>query len=592
MHFDALVARAIADEWREYLIGGRVDRLFQPDAWSLTVIVRNLHANQQVLVSFNPATSLAYVARSRKLVSGFEEPTAFVMLLRKYLEGARVTAVGQPALERRIDLQCSRSGESPVTLRCELAGRQANLILVDSNEMILGLARPVTSAMSRVRTLLPGRQYVPPAPVVGEGSKRLDPRSITSEELARSLTATDTDSPESLRVALTRILPISPTASAEVVHRAQQAKESTTEDGPEALLANEIRSLFQLLDQPQARWEPCIALSSGDIKAFAPYALTYLAARGDVRSISSMSEAIERFSVPRAAEQRLAHECSTLRSVIKPVLERIERRATALQRDIDKSERDLRYRHLGELLLTFRPETDTDSVEVVDYETGDSVRIAVDSALSAVQNAEQYFAKYARVKRALEVLKPQLRGVQTELAFVQQLAFEAEVVESPAEAARLRQELKNLDFADDNRRLPNSGLRGNPRQRRERVVAPAASQPDSFIFEGFEILYGKTSHANDLLTFKIASKHDVWLHAKGAPGSHVVIRTQGRAIPEHVLGRGAQVAAYFSSRHSESTAPVDYTEVGRVRRQAVGKPGLVWYSGEHTLVVQPAPPKQ
>ena len=588
MHFDALVVRAIAHEWRETLIGGRVDRIFQPDRWSLALIVWNQHANQHVYISFNPTHAAVFLAREHKLRSGFEEPTAFVMLLRKYLESGRIVGIEQPALERRIELVCTQRTGETTTLVVELIGRQSNVILVAEDGTVLGVARPVTREMSRTRVILPGRPYIAPTGVLVSG-ERLDPRLVTEEELATALGDKEGGLDSDARARrLATILAMSPTAAAEAIARAGHGEK---ESHFLRNLAKAIRDLFAPLvqDSPEL-WQPTVARHEKEVIAFAPYRLTQHEASAVVEHCATMNEAVERFFVPRSQRQRIQVRQAELRARIQPLYERLQRRMTAIEHEITDAQYALQTRKLGELLLTYQPKIDQDTVMVDDCETGEPVTIAVDRRLTAVQNGQRYFARYARAKRAMSILEPQREALSIEAAFLSQLLFDIAAAETAEEVERVQREIAVSGVLKDELHKRQSRRPINVRQQKERSVQPVASLPEECIVGGFHVSWGKTSRANDTLTFTIAAKRDIWLHAKGVPGAHVVIHSRGQPVPEDVLVQSAQLAAYYSGCRGEGQALVDYTEVGKVRRQASGKPGLVWYTGERTLAVVPQLP--
>lgn len=585
MHYDALTAAAVAEEWRRLLVGGRIDRIFQPDAWSLALLLRSQGQNHQVLLSLDPRVARAHLVTGRKLASGFDEPTPFVMLLRKHLESVRLQAVEPPPMERILHLQAAHSGDAAVTLVVELLGRQSNAVLVDAAGIVLGALRYVTSQMSRTRVVLPHRLYAPPPPAVGAGSDRLDPRAVGGTELAAALA----DIPgRTLAERLPRAVALSPTAAREAVFRATGATDAEQADA-EALAAA-LRDLCKPL--AAGGWAPSLAGRGGAAVAFAPYPLTHLAAGATVEAEASISRAVEAYFAPKEASERLEAQRLRLRGLVRAPLERAERRLAAIEEQLGQARRHLGARREGELLLAYQPELAAGQRAVVleDYESGAPVAIAVDPARSAVANAQERFRVYNRAKRGIEALEPQQAALAIDAAFAHQVLGDVALCDTPPELARLEAELRGAGyFAERDMQAARRPKGKGPRKGERRPAA--AVEPASMRLGGFEVLYGKTSLINDALTFRLAGRQDLWLHARNVPGAHVVIRSGGRPVPEEVLARAAAVAAYLSEARGEARAAVDYTTIGNVRRQPGGKPGLVYYVGERTLQVAPLAPQ-
>jgi predicted ribosome quality control (RQC) complex YloA/Tae2 family protein len=585
MHYDALTANAVAQEWRRLLLGGRIDKIFQPDAWSLALLVRNQNQNWQVFQSFDPRFARAHLVQDKKLGSGFDAPTPFVMLLRKHLESARIVAIHQPPLERVLHLETVHGGAPPRTLIIELLGRQSNAVLIDETGVVLGALRFVTGEMSRTRVIQPHVPYAAPAPAIGakaDGLVRLDPRDVSEEALIGALGATAAGG---LAEQLPRLMAISPTA----------AREAVTRMGATGMDAKALAAALHALFAPllgTEPWSPSVARRGGQVLAFAPYRLRSWEATAGVESAGSISLAIERYFAPREGAERLTSQRSRLLSMVKPVAERAERRLATVEQQVAKAQEQLQLRHFGELLLTYLPEIARDQREVAleDF-SGAMARVPVDPSLTAVQNAQHIFKRYARAKRTVEALGPQQQALALELAYARQVLTDVGLCETPADYVRLETELRGSGFFAERERASGGRSRGKKAPRKgERGPAAAAPMPTTLHLGGFDVLFGKTSQLNDALTFHLAGRQDLWLHAKGVPGSHVVIRSGGRQVPDDVLTRAAGIAAHLSSSRGEARAAVDYTSVSNVRRQPGGKPGLVYYVGERTVQVEPLAP--
>ncbi len=559
MYCDALTVSALVAELREKLIDGRVQRVLMVDP--LTVGLE-LYAQQQrhyLILSAQPEQGGRAHLVSHKLRRGVDTASPLLLRLRKHARGAHLIAVEQPAAERilRLTLQ---GHDATVMLIAELMGRLSNIILIEEDTTILECIKYIPARQNRYRVLLPGHPYVPP-PL----QQKLEWAALTVGRLNKALQEQHNELLWQRLVGAVR--GVSPLLAREVVFRATgDAQASTAEAGQ--LLA-ELEPLLRL--PATGEWEPTVALQDSQVVAFAPYTLTHYV-RHEARA--SISHAMEAFYVQQVGADPYAAVRQRVQEHIDRQRERQEQKRAALLRAQPSEERLATLRQKGELLLAYasqiQPRQET---LIVPYQAGQpALHIELDPTRSAVENARRYFRQYEKAKSAAEEVPQRLVEVERTLDYLGQLATDLALAEDQPGIAEVEAALAAAGFA------PQRRQRRPPRSTPLRIVSQ----------DGFVILVGRNSWQNDELTFRLAQADDVWLHAQGVHGAHVVIRSQGREVPEGTLREAAALAAQHSAARRESSVRVDYTLRKNVRRLKGGKPGQVLYRGQKTFVVRMA----
>jgi predicted ribosome quality control (RQC) complex YloA/Tae2 family protein len=648
MHIDAITLAAIADEWRLLLTGARIDTIIQPTGHS---IAAQCYApaleqgqggqNRWLYLSAHPQLARAHLTalKPSKIVS---EPPAFVMLLRKYLEGARIEGVQQPRWERVIEIiaghrSASDGGErSRYRLIIELMGRMSNIILCNEQGLILGSLKHVGADVNRYRVIAANVQYVPPPPqqrtIAGQSLARLEPTTITAAQLAlcgkEDMELTKGVPPQGekknakiqeprLWQLLTRsLLGFSPLIAREVVYRTTSDAESLINAG-EALweeLAWNVRELAalydthawkpQLVERVRETGEAQTSLSRPIPIAFAPYVLEQYAEQPGIRirESASINVLIDEFYA--GAEWRDAMESvrTPVRKILQTRLDRCKRKAELLQQELAVSEEASRYRLQAELLLAYQHEVKQGQSSVVlqnffeDEASPPGVTIPLDPRFDAVGNANHLFHKYHKLRRALALVPSQIEQNASELATIEQLLADLMLADTPAEVALVKAEVQSAGYIRGakagNTSLAGVGKRTHKgkggKQMKGKPIPPGGGVPLQIQSrDRFTILIGKNSRQNEEVTFHQATANDMWLHARGVPGAHVIIKAGGRDIPRSTLEQAASLAAYYSQGRGSTSVPVDYTMQRYVRHMKGGGPGMVIYEREKTIYAEP-----
>jgi predicted ribosome quality control (RQC) complex YloA/Tae2 family protein len=565
MYFDALTTAAVADQMRQCLLGGRVQRIVQIDTLSLGLEIFAEGVRHQVLASADPQHPRLYMV-AYKVRRGVEAPTSFLLLARKHIQGARLIGIDQPPFERLLSLRFSGS-EGKITLLAELIERRANLILLQANRVLDAVQR-VTPDINRFRTVLPGKPYSPPPP-----QPKLDPTDVTELSLRQILSETDPERPV-WRVLVGGIAGTSPLFAREVVFRATGATETRVRACERLTLLLDAY-LDALVPYWEHSWQPGVSIDpDGRVTAFAPYPLTHL---GRPEPTESISVALGRFYHPLLGSSPYQAAKAPLREAILSARQRIERRRSALTRQmLDPSAVDA-LRIKGELILAYSSIIEPGQTELwAQYDPeGPPLNVPFDPTLTPVANAQLFFREYEKAKRAAADIPKLLKATELEIDYLDQLATDLELAASWPEIDEVREA---LSAAGHLKEPPPARPRG------------AVSKPLRVVSEdGIVILVGRSSRQNEEVTFRQAGPEDLWLHARGVTGGHIIIKNAGKPVPDRTLQEAARLAAGYSAARRERDVPVDIVKRRRVRRLrgTKSRPGLVTYDGEETVRVRP-----
>ncbi len=565
MYFDALTTAALVDQMRQLLLGGRVQRIVQVDPLSLGLEIFADGVRHQVLTSADPKHPRIYLVDYR-VRRGVETPTPFLLLARKHFQGARLISVDQPPFERLLSLRFS-GPEGEATLLLELIERRANLIVLQDNRVLDAIQR-VTPDINRFRTVLPGKSYTPPPP-----QAKLDPTDVSELSLRQILTEADPERPV-WRVLVGGIAGTSPLFAREVVFRATGSIETRVQAcGRVTMLLDAY--LDALVPYWEHTWQPGVIVDpDGQVTAFAPYRLTHL---GRPEPTEGISEALGRYYRPLLGSSPYQAARLPLQKAIQTARQRVERRQKALSRQAPDPATLDALRIKGELILAYSSTISPGQTELqAQYDPDDPpLNIPLDPTKSPVANAQRLFREYEKGKRAAADIPERWKAADLEIAYLDQLATDLELATNWPEIDEVREALSAAGH-----------LKGPPPAR----PRGAASKPLRVVSEdGIVILVGRSSRQNEEVTFRLAGPEDLWLHARGVPGGHIVIKNAGKPVPDRTLEEAARLAAGYSAAREEKNVPVDIVQRRRVHRfkGSKSRPGLVTYRGEETVRVRP-----
>ena len=566
MYFDALTMACMVDELRAHILGGRVQQVLLPDTLSVGLEIYAQHQRQYLLASAHAQMARVQLA-SEKLRRGVDKETGLLLLLRKYVRGASLSAISQPPFERTLSLAFDHPEFGCTKLMIEIMGRHSNVILVDTAGRVLDAVKRVTPQMSSIRPILPNGPYTPPPP-----QDKLPPSDLTEYRLRQMLN--DQDPGAQVWQALVKgLYGTSPLLAREISFRAlgdARARVSSVERLTPLL--ETVRELLAPLSHGQ--WQPTVVRDSKQAVVYAPYPVTH---RGTPEAMPSMSLAIEAYSQARASADPYLAAKRPIQEAIGRARDRLERRRTALKRSLHEAKQADLWRQWGEWILAYAHTIHPGQTELVaDTGQGEPLAIPLEPDKTSVENAQAYFARYRKAQRAAEGDPARLSEVQLALRDLEQIETDLELATSRPEIDQVRAVLIEA---------------GHLRAKKGKPPKTARSQPLSLTSaDGINILIGRNSRQNDLVTFRLARGDDWWFHVRGVPGSHVIVRSEKDTLPPATLQRAAELAAYFSQHREETDVQVDYTRRRYVRRIPKAAPGLVTYEQEQTIRVRPRGP--
>jgi predicted ribosome quality control (RQC) complex YloA/Tae2 family protein len=555
MSFDALTLTAVRDELAPVLAEARIQKLVFLDELSLAFEAFAPQVRRSnVLLSAN--LEQARVQRLRQLPGrGFERDSPFSLLIRKHLRNARIRAIQQPRLERVFELDCEQRDASgrvyTVTLIVEAMGRRSNLVLVDTDGSIMDAARRTPPSRNPRRPILPHAPYTPPPP-----QDRLFPEELSAEALATS------DDVPFAKYLSSRIAGLSPLAAREIAFRAAGTVNVSTASVDWNRVASSARDFLRVIETHV--WEPTVAFDEGERPLeYAPYELTHLQR---LQRFASISDAMEvYYARPVRRGDLLAAERKALLAPLESAAHATERRIAGLARQLEQSqsERDS-LRQAGETILAHQADIPAGATH---YET-----FELDPRLTAVENAQAYFARYRKAREAEERVPGLLEDARQASEYLSELRTLVEVADQMDAIRALRREVAAA-----------TGSRQSTSKRSEKSTPYRRVT----LGDGWEALIGTSAEGNAAVTFDLARADDLWLHARGVPGAHVILRTDGEPPPDAVLERAASLAAQHSAARASSGVEVDVTSRRYVKKIPGAQPGLVRYANERTVRVTP-----
>lgn len=563
MSFDVFTISALVDEFTDTLVGGRVQDVIDVDELGLGLEIYAHRKRHYLYASADANHPRVYLAGD-KLRRGLMKPTQLGLLCRRVVETGIVTCVSQPEWERLLRFEIA-GPEGDVSLVVELMPRRANVLLLRAG-VILDCLKRVGPGENRYRLSLPNHDYVPPPPIRGQ----LPPADVSLESLTNIMDTVDKPSLQMRRALPGRILGMSPLLAKEIVFRASRRPDAKVQDcDPHALL-----DALQVLVTPLLRrqWQPGIGYETGVAVEFAAFPVSFL----DWQARPSMSAAINEFYGLLGSADAYDEAKKPVRIAIDGARAKLTAKLASLKQGL-RDEGEMRaLKQSGELILAYQSALD-EGQELLHahYEPDEpALSIRLDPELSAIENAQRYFRRYEKAKAARQAIPSLIAETTTELAFMAQLESDLASASNWPEVDDVIQILQDRGHWQGKKRVR---IGGGGRQGPLRVVSR----------DGYVLWIGRNSRQNENLTFKTAKSQDLWLHARGVPGAHVVIRNDGRRITDRLIREAAAVAAHYSQRRSDQRVAVDYTRVKFVKAIKGAGPGMVTYRNERTVSVEP-----
>ena len=577
MALDGLVIHSIVDELHKKLLGGKIDKVYQPENDEIVLHIRNNKENFKLVLSCSASNPRVYLASDYKKENPINAPM-FCMLFRKYIQGGNIVNVSQVDFERIIKISVESFDElkekTTKDIIIEIMGRHSNIILThSSNNKIIDSAKRIPTSVSRVRQILPGQTYVLPPK-----QDKLNPiNEISLNTFVDTLSSFDGPI---FKAIYSKFLGISSVIAKEICFRAnidENLLVSEISSDDISKIYREFHNLFKYIKDNV--YNPCMVIDTSIDKVL-DFSCINLSLFSNLSIINddSISKILENYYATKDIKDRIHQRSSDLRKSISIKLDRLYNKLNKQEKELIESENAQIYKIKGELITSYiyMIEKGMESVEVANFYDPEykNITISLNPNFTPSENAQKYFKKYNKMKTAKKEITSQIEITKEEINYLENIILSIENCENLAELMDIREELSKVGY-----------LRAKNNIKKETKLT---TKPHEFISSnGFKILVGKNNKQNDNLTLKIASNEDIWMHTKNIPGSHVIIKTEGKEVPDETIFEGAMLAAFFSKSKMSSQVPVDYTKKKNVKKPNGSKPGMVIYETNSTIYVTP-----
>lgn len=570
MAFDGITIANIVTELNQTITGGKINKIAQPENDELIITIKNQRKQYRLFLSASASLPLIYLTETNK-PSPLTAPN-FCMLLRKHIGSGRIIAIEQPGMERIIRFTIEHLNElgdlCTKYLIVEIMGKHSNIIFCNEEDQIIDSIKHVSAHMSSVREVLPGRPYFIP-----ETQSKLNPFVLTEEIFQEKIF------PRPVNVAkaiYTSITGISPLMAEEVCYRAGIDGGIPTDGLEDVERVHLAHTFLRMVDDIRdGHFEPNIIYKGKEPVEFACFPLSQYQ---DYRAVSypSIFPVLETYYAEKNIVTKMRQKTVDLRKIVQNALERNVKKYQLQQKQLKDTEKKEKYRVWGELLNTYGYEVEpgAKSMEALNYYTNEMIQIPLDETMTPQENAKKYFDKYSKLKRTKEALDTLLQETGDEIKHLESIAASLDIASSEEDLVQIKEEMMEYGYVK----------RKNTGGKKVKVT----SRPYHYISsDGYDIYVGKNNFQNDELSFKFASGNDWWFHAKGQPGSHVIVKSKNEELPDRTFEEAGKLAAYYSKGRQAPKVEIDYTQKKNLRKPTGGKPGFVVYYTNYSLLIEP-----
>ena len=567
MAFDGITIANIVHELNRNLLDGRINKIAQPETDELLLTIKTPGGQRRLSISASASLPLIYLTEGNK-PSPMTAPN-FCMLLRKHINNGRITKIWQPKLERIIHFEIEHLDElgdlCKKELIVEIMGKHSNIIFCNEDGTIIDSIKHVSSQMSSVREVLPGRTYFIP-----DTMEKSDPLSVSFAEFQRVLT----EKPMPLSKAVyTSFTGISPVVAEEICYLSGIDSSLTPRELSEDLLTHLYRQFTLYFEEVSAgHFSPAIYYHGAEPKEFSALPLTHFS-QYIRKEYDSISRLLEDYYAEKNTLTRIRQKSVDLRRVVQTALERNRKKYDLQAKQLRDTENREKFKVYGELIHTYgyNLEPGAKKLEALNYYTNEMITIPLDSTKTPQENALKYFEKYNKQKRTFEALTSLIEETRDDISYLESVSNALDIALSEDDLTQIKEELIESGYI---------------RRKFTKKKVKITSKPFHYLSsDGYHIYVGKNNLQNEELTFHFASGNDWWFHAKGIPGSHVIVKTNGEELPDRTFEEAGKLAAYYSKNRGSEKIEIDYIEKKHVKQPKGGKPGFVVYYTNYSLMI-------
>ncbi len=582
MAFDGITISAIVHDLKETCLDGRIYKIAQPEKDEILLTIKTSRrenggdfgsdgiatkrAQVRVVLSANASLPLVYITDDNK-VSPEVAPT-FCMFLRKHIQNGRIVDIYQPDFERIIVFEIEHLDEmgdlKHKKLIVELMGKYSNIIFTDDENRVLESIKHISGLVSSVREVLPGAEYFVPKTLDKLNPLETDEKEFTDVALGKPM--------ETFKAIYSTYTGLSPMMANEICSRIENADAAT-----DRLTNDDKHRLYKVFDSYMDRikkneYDPVILYERGIPKDFCMVPVCSYAPE-DQKHMKSASKLIIAFYAEKEKITRIRQKSVDLRKIVSLHLERDVKKYDLQLKQLKDTEKMDKYKVYGELLHAYGyniPEG-TKSYEADNYYTGDKITIPLDPDLTPMENAAKYFDRYGKLKRTKEALEGLTVQVKNEIDHLESIMTALDIAEKEEDLNDIKKELTDSGF------IKKKGIAKKQR---------FASKPFHYISsDGFHMYVGKNNYQNEELTFKVATGNDWWFHAKKRPGSHVIVKSENKELPDRTFEEAARLAAHYSKADGESQIEIDYIQKKHVKKSPGQPVGFVIYHTNYSMLI-------
>ena len=587
MALDGITIAGMVSELDTKITGGRITKIAQPEKDELLLTIKQsktdedgntVRSQYRLTISVNPSLPLIYLNDDNKQ-SPMQAPT-FCMVLRKHLNNCRITGISQIGLERVIKFELQHLNEMgdlcKKFLIVELMGKHSNIIFCDEDNKIIDSIKHISLLVSSVREVLPGREYFIP-----NTQEKFDPFTVSESEFTEVILA----KPAALAKALyTSLTGFSPVMANELLYIASLSDRNSTQDMTEMEKIHLYRNFRKIMEKIENKeFIPNIIYKGSSCTNAVPaeFACILLNMYEEdeaysIKRCESVSSMLYDYYAAKEIISRIKQKSSDLRRITTTALERARKKYDLQEKQLKDTDKRDKYKVYGELLTTYGYELKggEKSLTCDNYYTNEKVTIPLDETKSAVDNAKRYFEKYAKLKRTFEAMTVQTAETKEEIEHLESISNALDIARYEEDLTAIKRELTEYGY------IKRHGDRGKGSKK------TAKSKPMHYVSsDGFDMYVGKNNYQNDELTFKIATGNDWWFHAKASAGSHVIVKTEGKELPDRTFEEAARLAAYYSKAKEQGKAEIDYIQKKHVKKPNGSKPGFVVYYTNYSMTI-------
>lgn len=567
MAFDGIVVANLARELRSELLNGRIAKIAQPEADELLLTIKASAGQRRLYLSASASLPLVYLTDANK-PSPMTAPN-FCMLLRKHIANGRIVDIFQPKLERIIHFTIEHLDEMGDLCRkdliVEIMGKHSNIIFCTEDGSVIDSIKHVSAQVSSVREVLPGRKYFIP-----DTMEKADPLTVTGEEFAAVLSARPMPLSKAIYTSFTGI---SPVTAEEICYIAGIDPALP----PKELSADVMLHLYNQFSLyfdgvRQGEFAPSIYYQGKEPKEFSALPLSHFT-EYNCTTFDSISKVLETYYAAKNTITRIRQKSTDLRHIVQTALERNRKKYDLQAKQIRGTENRGKYKVYGELINVYGYDLKEGAkkLEALNYYTNEMISIPLDETMTPQENAQRYFNKYNKQKRTFEALSKLIEETSDDIRYLESVQTALDIARSEEDLAQIKDEL--IDAGYMKRKFTKKKIK-------------VKNQPLHYISsDGYHIYVGKNNFQNEDLTFNFAAGNDWWFHAKQAPGSHVIVKSNGDELPDRTFEEAGKLAAYYSSMRGTDKVEIDYVEKKHVKKPKGGKPGFVIYYTNYSLVI-------